>query len=802
MINERSSRTILKDNEINHYTSMSEKYKEDWYVPFTRYIYNKLLSINDKSQTLDYLNAANGEYNDELKKKFLSVINSTKYIHEVKDLDILEEVDLVMPITRRIIGEYIRQPDDNYNCVVKDANSTMTINKKASDKINEILMSKLMSALEKIQNDASANPKSQSQQAQQQEQTNPLANVNIEEEIEKIKKEYFEGEAESAKALVESFVERTNLTNALIQQFFYYYSTEEVYSEIVTDDNRLDVNHIPPQNYYRYPSTLTNDVEDDIAGMIFSTMPYYQLQSKFKNILDKEDFDYLTVLSDKNISINDKTSAVRNRILLFNIGDTVSNNISDNISSIMDDSGAIPVYKIYFRTKRKYGTLTRLDETSQPIIEVVDETYELNTTAGDISIEWNYKDEVMFNYIIGDINYGVITKPQLLKYKREFLDDINSVKLPVIGKSGILLNYFKKPIPYKLIPYNIIYRFLNIKIQSEIAKFQGYINTIPESVLSESSEFKTAERLDKLMESNLLIFDDSQTSANALQAMRTIGNYHSDYIQQLRELKMQIKADAWETADMNQERYGEIDTRGGKANTEQAIIRISTGSILLFTMFDNYLERLYQAVADYSRLVYVDGYAHEFQNKSGNLINMMYEYHTLLNKEIGIFFKKSSVEREKLEFLRNNVVQAAMQNNQFLLAIEAIDNDNLHSIKKIASTIDESNKQRELYFKELEAKIESEKIQNEEAQRQHEYKIKVDVEHIKGSYEILKADKKLLEKMIEYSSFNPESNKYAGDIDKLSTEIQQAELELKRAQKQLIDAKRAEVKNKPKTVKK
>jgi len=795
-------KSVYKDSDINHYNTVKAKQRADWYVPVIEFYFEKLKNINDKGKTLEFLDAANGIYSKQLKKKFLNLINAAKYIDEIENLDILDELDLIVPITRRIIGEFIRQPDNDYTAVVKDPDATMQANKEASEKIATILMDKLMLELQSMQEDimkqAGEDPQAKSEA--QKQFAAQLENMDLDAEMEKIKANYFDEQAEISKAFVDSLVASQDLINSLIQQFFYFYSTEEVYSYIDTDDDKVTIKHIPPQDYYRFPSSLDTNVEDDIAGMYSFEMPFYEFQTKLKDRFTKSDYEYI-------IGMYNDTSAGKGfnqQLFTRHFADyygtdptrSTINDIKDNVDSIFKQSNNIKLYHMFFRSKRKYGILSMVTPDGMPSEIVIDESYTLNPSIGDISIEWLWKDEVFDTYIAGDIVTGVYGKPMPLKYQRDFLDEVEHVKLPIIGKSGLLVNYVQKPISYRLLPFNIIYKFLHIKVQAEVAKFQGFINVIPESVLTTSEHFNLEQRLDYLFESNLLLLDDSQVSVNSLQAIRTIGSYHKDYIAQLEDIKQGIKQDAWEMADMNNERYGEIDTRGGQGNTREAIIRISTGTLLLFTSFDNYLEHLYQAVADYGRLTATEGVNLEFKSKKGNVVNTYIDHNTLLNKEIGIFFKKSQLEREKVDAIRNNVVQAAMQNNEFLLAIEAIDSENVQHIKKLANKIDAGNKEREKYFKELEADIEKRKMEREQESEQMDYKKTIDAENIKGEYKLLAKDKDLLIKMVEFSSYNPDNNKYANDITTLSTEIEAAELELKRANIRLTNAKTAEVNRK------
>jgi len=784
---------VSKIKDVNHYTSTLEKQTREWYIPAARIYVNKLHSANDTELRLKALNAANGLYDEQTKLKFLSLINATKFVEEVKDLDVLDTVDIITPITRRIIGEFIRQPDNDYDCKVDDPSATTNLNSIVYTKITKILMERLQEKIQSVMSNAEQNNTPVEE---------AMKSINIEDEIKKIKKDFFLKQGENAKAMVDAVVSKTNLIHNLTQQFFNFYATEHVYTVIDVKENNIDLIHIQPHQYYRLPASVESDTENDLAGMYEVNIPYYEFKERFKDKLNIDEYNALiSIIESPN---SDAISAAKQLFSLVGHFDYDNTNDSSYIDGITNSFNAVDSIKgkrLFIRTKRKYGILKHVIETGEVEEILVNETYKLNTLLGDISIEWEWKDAIMEMWIFNNIENNIMTKPEYLTYQREYLSNHNKVLLPVVGKSGLLINYVQNPISLRLIPLNILYKFLTIKVYAEISKFQGFINAIPESILNTSPNFSLKERLDYLFQSNLLMFDDSQVNVNSLQAMRTIGSYQADYISQLLQIKSGIKSEAWEIADMNQERYGEIDTRGGKANTEQAIIRVSTGSLLMFTSFDSYLEKLYQAIADYTRLVSVSGITIE-KTKDGIKERINIPYDVLLNTELGIHFKKSQIEKEKLDYLKQTVVQAAMQNNQFELSIEAIDTDSMNKIKLIANDISEIASQRDKYYKELEVQIEQEKTVRLEKAEDKKYASELQIANVKGEYELLKKDKDLLIKMVEFSSFNPESNKYENDINILEQEIKTAELQIKNAQRNLLVEKTNSVRNKNNTVKK
>ena len=79
------------------------------------------------------------------------------------------------------------------------------------------------------------------------------------------------------------------------------------------------------------------------------------------------------------------------------------------------------------------------------------------------------------------------------------------------------------------------------------------------------------------------------------------------YITELTNLKEQIKIEARELVDMNAQRYGQIAQSAGASTTENAISQSSTGSIVIFQMYDEFRRKDYNRDIDFAKLAFIDG---------------------------------------------------------------------------------------------------------------------------------------------------------------------------------------------------
>jgi len=743
-----------KDNgaEIyrQHKTTFEEKGNKEWYENILDYYIDLAKNLNDKSVTRDSLNAAKGVIPEDVFNEVLDQINDKNMKVKITELNILDDVDIVTPIKERYMGEFIKTPNF-YTVTVQSDDIVLGVKSKVQESIFNVLIAKLQIRLNTMMNQM------KQQNLPDEEVQKQIQNINIKDEVEKIKQEYFEKEASKAKKIVEFFSAEARLEEKFMQLFYYFFATEEVYVKFDAQVNHLDIEIINPVNYYRIPTRDNIFTEDDEAGIIAYKKSIKDILDEFGDELTDDDVRYLEGLLGRventilSIPVNMIESRYISNSAMFS---NIKKKLGTNKESVFANNiNSVDTYEIYFKTKRRVGTLKYYDINGVSQTRPVGDTYELDVDNGDIEIEWFWEDEVWKGYRFGGESgngAGVYIKPKPILVQRDELSVLNSSKLPIIGVGSLLYEFGRKPIPARMLSHQAFYIILTNKYRKEIAKFHGFVNLIAESILSDSDEFSQDSRLEYMFKDNLLIFNDAEVDVNILQALRTIGNEgQATYIQTIGQMRDSIKAEAWDLANMNAERFGQIDTRGGKGNTEEAIRRVSTGSTLLFTMFDMFKERLYQATSDYGRIVYIDGIQTDFMNKHKEVIELDVNHEELISSEMGIHFTVNHLEREKLEMIRNSIVSNSVQTGNTLDAINALHENDLESLKIHAEKLQKMKEQRE----EQMAKQEQEAKKYIEDKKEAVEKMKLDGSlkevDLKGKYGLLEKDKDIFIKMLE-----------------------------------------------------
>jgi hypothetical protein len=733
-----------------HKNTFIEKQDKEWYEDMLDYYVDLGKNLNDKNVTRNSLDASKGIIPKDAFDEVLNQINDKNMELKIEELNILDDVDIITPIKERYMGEFIKTPNF-YTVTVQSEDIVLGVKAKVQESIFNVLIAKLQIKLKTMMNQM------KQQNLPEEEVQKQIENINIKEEVERIKQEYFEKEASKAKQIVEFFSAEARLEEKFMQLFYYFFATEEVYVKFDPKVNHLDMEIINPVDYYRIPTRNNIFVEDDEAGIIIYRKSIKDILDEFGDELTKDDITYLESLLGRvedtilTIPVNMIESRYVSNTAMFS---NIKQKLGTNKESVFANNiNAVDTYEIYFKTKRRVGRLRYYDINGVSQTRLVGDTYELDVENGDIELEWYWEDEIWKGYRFGGESgngAGVYIKPKPILVQRDELSILNSAKLPIVGVGSLLYEFGRKPIPARMLSHQAFYIILTNKYRNEMAKFHGFVNLIAESILSDSDEFSQKSRLEYMFKDNLLIFNDAEVDVNILQALRTIGNEgQASYIQTIGQMRDAIKAEAWDLANMNAERFGQIDVKGGMGNTQEAIRRVSTGSTLLFTMFDMFKERVYQAISDYGRIVYIDGIKTDFMDKNKNVIELDVNHEELISSEMGIHFTTNYLEREKLDMIRNAVVSNSVQTGNTLDAINALNENDLESLKVHAEKLQKLKEQREeqMAKQEQDAKkyIEDKKQEVEAAKLQGD----INVEDIKGKYDLLKKDKDIYIKMLE-----------------------------------------------------
>lgn len=671
----------------NQRVSLKKKQTSDWTKQMADYVVNLAISCNDKSRTRDFLDMANGIVS---KKQYEYVLKTygldSKDIAGENIIDDLRDIDLLSPIKDKYLGEFISSYN-NYQVYTDDPDSVFLRNKQFGDKIEAVMMQKLINELNKTMNTG------------QESQPTP----DIPAMLEKYTNEWNDERATAAQ-------HRLNLLNNVIdakvkynQAYYYWWACEEIYTYRSVDKKDVNFEIVSPMEYYRVPSGNTY-VEDDDYGMRLFTRSLYSILDMYSDYLTEADITYLKTITNRELTSDIRVNILKSRLIDSGMSEDDYLSHEDGINNkFADDNGLtnpdnITIAHYIAKTEVKIGYLTYLSEDGTLQTMTVSEDYELDTANGDISIKYDWIQQMYQGEIIGygsmtsDNTSAVYTKFRPIDTQREKFTDLNKCKSPYNGLSYIHRDSAKKPIPYRVMPYQALTRIYHYQAERAINRWKSIL-LMPQSMLSDDAEMTMEQRLSKMNGESLLVFNDANINANALQSIREISTSATfNYVNTLMQLIRSLKEDAWEVANMTPSRMGSQPGYQGKSVTENSLEQANISSSWSLEYFNLFRSKDYLANYDYSKVAWCEGKQGSYIDESTNDLNTVAVdplEHMSLN--IGINVGNSRLLDEKLRAMKQ-IAFSAGQNSDFEISTESIMNDNLQSLKYKILKTSEANK--------------------------------------------------------------------------------------------------------------
>lgn len=688
------------------FASESTKRGYKWTKAMCDWVIGTALANNDKAQIKKFLDAANGIVDESTYSYVMATYNSVNGKKE--DLPgKIRDVDFITPIKEKYIGEYINTYN-NYQVYNADIDAVTKRNKD----LRLVLDSMMRQQFINIMNENGV---------QTGEPSKELPDAKS--FMEQAAKDWIDDIAVQSQKALGLLNSLTNATDKYIQAFYYWFCTESVYSYRDVRYNDVHFEIISPLEYYRIDSGNLF-VEDDNEGLRVFDININDVIGEYQEVLSKKDVAYLKdiIASRENHGVYEVTPLMlRSREVAFS-GDT--QNVAPNLS--IPSTGVIKAYHCVFKVPMRRAILTYVSGLGDIEQRIVDDDYVMDANVGDIDIQYTYVLQCWEAYRFGEADWGVYTKAQPIIVQREEVNNINHCKLPYNGLSRVMLLNNPKPIPYRLLPYLALYRLYTLIEERTISKFKSWL-LIPESILADTGDMKMIERLDTANRDGNLIFDDSEIAKQqvALQNFREVANTAMiNYLTTINQVKQSIKQEAYELANMNDQRMGDIQARAGKAITEMGLNQALTGSVWMLKIFDSFRARDMMANLDAAKIAWVDGIEGSYVDPDTNeVVQVSVNGLDFVNSNVGIFVGNSAELNDQVRKLEE-IAFSASQNGNFDIAAEAVCNRNVASLRKYIKEAAEAQREFELEKERIQGEynkqIEEMKAATEKARQQFE----------------------------------------------------------------------------------
>lgn len=746
----------------------SKKKEAEWYAACADWIIAQGQANKDTNELEVKYSILQGNIPDKFYKKVLNPYNATQEKYK-RFPATMRNYDLMKGIIRRYVSEYIKNPHD----FVVGANNPEVVlarNAKLRQELNVLVQQKIAARIQESYQqfvNEGNDPK----------QFNPQDAIDVEAFVKEFNENYIDDISEQGQKILNVIQDITEDTLLYSRAYFDFVTFGEAYTYSDVVGNKLVKRVVSPRDAFPI-NTDSIFREDDDMFCERRKMSYQQIIDEFDEYLDDKQREFLNTYYAKQ-SVNTPTA------LSFNIYESYfpdvckkysdeDRNLFKNTPNMMRDinTDLYDVWHVVWRGESRSALVTFVNQNGLMDTRIEEDDYVLNADNGDISIEYIYVPQVYECTRIGTRNdaiYPYGARP--IAYNR-------NGKLPYNGINELLPGFGRFSIIDIVTPYQVFYNIVSYHREMTIAKNKLSILMLAKSLLGKVPE----DTIYKMLADGILLVDDSVDQGMLrAQQVRILQNNIGDYITQLSNLLQEIKASANEQVDMTPQRYGEIANSAGKGVTEEAVIRGSMGTVILEYMMDCMRERDYNRDLDFTKFAWIDGLDTSYRDMNGNIKYLSLDVNYHVYADYLIKAKNSVKEQDKLRQLQNYAFSAA-QNGDNMMAIAAIQGDNVAAITKLIKKYqdeknahDEQLQQMEQQTKQMEQEFEIQKIQ---VKGDEDRKTKELEGYLDQQIELIRADAN----MISYNAEVGDDNREAG-IDRLNAarvRVEQEKINLER----------------------
>ena len=709
--------------------SAAEKAKPSWYANSIDYVIAAGIGANDRSDTDLKLSILRGDIPNEFYKKTLNPYNASKEKY-TRFPATMRNFDIMSDIIRRYISEYYKGIHE-FTVGANNPEVVLAKNAKLKQEVSRIceqaFMQEFERNLQQLVQDAEAN-------GQPAESVNPQdAMPDMEAFVKKFNEEYIDDESKQGQNVLDYIRSATKDTILYLTAMFNWCALGECYTYSDVRGEKIIKECVPVNEAYPVPNAnyLVEDFDMFARKMMMS---YQQIIDTFDDVLDEKDRKYLEDFYNQSKGTASSPILLRYDQFFERYPDYCEKFTKEErdlfkkepIRIYDANTNLYEVWHVVWRGESRRGILTRINEIGLEEQMVVEEDYQFNSELGDINIEWKYEPQVYEGYRIGGRNYGIYPiKARPIAYQRDGKLPYNGIMevLPLMGKFSII----------KLItPFQIMRNIFIYHREMVIAKLKLAILLLPQSLI----ESDTEDKVYKMAADGVLIVDDEDdTSGTRMQQVRFLQSQMGDYITQLTNLIESIKMEAREMVDMNMQRYGDIAQSAGAQVTQDAIVRSSMGSVIIFQMFDEMRRADYDRDIDFGKLAFIDGLQTTFIDDQRRRRTLSLDVNSFINSDYSTTVRNEQKELDKLRQLKDWAFSAA-QNGDLEAAIAAITGDNVAAIKNNVEKFMEIKRQHEQAMQEIEQQLKQEEIQAKIQEIQAQGEVDARLLELKYAYEM------------------------------------------------------------------
>jgi hypothetical protein len=545
---------------------------------------------------------------------------------------------------------------------------------------------------------------------------------------------------ETAENIINYLKEKLNLTEEFIKGWKDALSAgEEIYyGSIVNGEPYLE--RVNPMECEFDRDGYTDFIDEKEWFKRTWYMTATSIYDRFNDIMDESDLDKIL---DKYSSQSSKSSGPESPFQGVVYKENVSSRFMDNFRTDDRPYDSIEVNHCVWRSFKKVGFLSTVDENGEQMTDMVDETYKVQP--GE-KVDWDWITEVWEGYKIGeDVYIGMRPIP----YQHQSLESMNDNRLPYTGVIYNNTNTYGKSLIEIMKPLQYMYMVLWYRLELALSRDKGKILTMDVTQIPKKYGFGIEKWLHYLTSIGVNFINPYEegwdvpgreggkpASFNQIATQDlSMSNVISGYI----ELMMKIEDMIGEISGVSRQRQGAINNSELVGNVERAVSQSSHITEPLFWKHNQAKRRCLNLIINIGKYAFAENGKGKLQyilsDGSRAFLDIAEDF---LYSDYDIFVTDATKEAQNLEAIKS-LLQPAMQNGATLLdAAYILTTNNMSMIKTKLAEIEERRmkmqqqaveqenaaKERQIQM-QLQAQSEANRIQEEDSIRKAETAIEV-----------------------------------------------------------------------------
>lgn len=382
----------------------------------------------------------------------------------------------------------------------------------------------------------------------------------------------------------------------------------------------------------------------------------------------------------------------------------------------------VRVFHATWKSLRKVGFLTYIDNEGIEVTKPVNEDYKFDKEAGDINLEWEWIPEVHEGYRIG---FDIYKSMGPLKGQYRDINNLYNVKLPYHGT--IYDNINAEPISAmdRMKTWQFYYNIIMFRIEKLMASDKGKIALINSKMIPKNLGIDMDKWLYFMDTLKIGFMDPTNELGDISTSSKELDLSMMADIKKYIELADYIEQKCGRAIGVTPEIEGQIANSAAVGNTEQNINMVSNILEPYFNMHERVKRNVLTSLLEISRYIYAD--PKKGEKLSFVLDDMSVQYLTLDSEMLsassfGLFVSNSSKIQATKQLIQN-LAQAALQNDKanFSDVIKITLSDTLQDAQELLESSERDFEKRQQEFEQFKTQQQEELAKQEEAYREKEF---------------------------------------------------------------------------------